>query len=556
MTDQNYIQTQPDRMSRISKYPREESRQEQANGTAAAAKTVPADRPIGQRYLLRARLARGRLGDIYEAVDAPGGVPGIQRHVAIQLLDEQVVARPHFADEFERGAAEIQAISHPNILKWLDFGRDGNRYFLVMEFLDSASLRFVLDDVMALPVEETAAIVRAVGDALQYLHAKAMVHGNLKPENVLVTFDYKVKLQDVVPLSWLSAAPGTAGKAESDARTAPDIRDDVYALACLAYELLAGRHPFNANTPSEALRAGLEPMPIDGLSPRQWQALAGGLALQREHRTPTVTAFFDEFGITGIERLRTIVGVVATSHRAPAPPAPRPAVAMTVERFMPPRRRSTGTAGKLLLLLVVAGLAALTFAYYDRLRDWTAETMVSTDAKVRDVFVARLGGTTAAPVAARSSDATAPTGNAVVPAPVPAVDQESAVAPPSLASGAGEPVAPEPQFRFARTVMTISESEVAARIVIQRSGDATRPASVVWWTSENTAIAGEDYADLGRRVEMFAPGEQSRAVYVPLVNDTVAESTKSFNVYLGHEKPGRNHIDLLASTRVDIFDDD
>ena len=82
------------------------------------------------------------------------------------------------------------------------------------------------------------------------------------------------------------------------------------------------------------------------------------------------------------------------------------------------------------------------------------------------------------------------------------------------------------------------------------------PASVVWWTGENTAISGEDYADLGRRVEKLAPGEQSRAVYVPLVNDTIAEPTKSFNIYLGRDHPGRNHLELISGMRVDIIDDD
>jgi hypothetical protein len=528
MDDQNHTQTLPDR----------------------------GDQLIGQRYRLCARCGRGRLGQIYEAVHEPGGVPGIQRRVAIQLLDEQLVTIPHFADEFERGAAELQAISHPNIVKWLGFGRDGNRYFLVMEFVDSASLRFVLDDVTALPIEEAVSIVRAVGAALQYLHAKARVHGNLKPENVLVTFDYKVKLLDLVPAGWPSLVPGDIEETEPRATAMPDVRDDVYALACLTYELLAGRHPFNANTPLEALRAGLEPMPIDSLSPQRWRAIAGGLALQREHRTPTVAAFLDEFGITGIERLRTIVVGVESSRRAPVSPARWPAAAVPVERYTPQQQESPGSVGAFLLLLVVAGLGMAAFAHQDRLRDEAAGMMLTIDAKLRHPSVAGPGRATGEPAAARPPGAAAPTDDTFAQSPVPQIDDDPSDPPPALATGAGEPASPEPRFRFARPAVTISESQVAARIVIQRSGDTTGPASVVWWTSEKTAIGGEDYADLGRRVEKLARGEQSRTVYVPLLNDTITEPTKSFNIYLGRDYPGRNHLELISGMRVDIIDDD
>ena len=88
-------------------------------------------------------------------------------------------------------------------MRLLEYGSDSNRYYLVNELLESASLRFVLNDAGVLPMPETIAVLGAVGDALQYLHAKSMVHGNLRPENVLVTFGYEVKLLDIVPGGWL-----------------------------------------------------------------------------------------------------------------------------------------------------------------------------------------------------------------------------------------------------------------------------------------------------------------------------------------------------------------
>jgi hypothetical protein len=107
------------------------------------------------------------------------------------------------------------------------------------------------------------------------------------------------------------------------------------------------------------------------------------------------------------------------------------------------------------------------------------------------------------------------------------------------------------RFSFGQPVVTLREDEVAARVVIRRSGDISGAASVAWWTSEGTAIASEDYADAGARIERFEPGEARRSVYVPVINDSIAETTKSFNVHLRH---GRGT--PVSSVRIDIADDD
>ena len=99
------------------------------------------------------------------------------------------------------------------------------------------------------------------------------------------------------------------------------------------------------------------------------------------------------------------------------------------------------------------------------------------------------------------------------------------------------------------------EGDVAARIVIQRSGDLAGSAEVSWWTGDGTAVADRDYADLGARVERFAPGEKSRIVYVPLTNDAVPEPARSFKVMLGRGDAARSG-SVAGEMRVDILDDD
>ena len=145
-------------------------------------------------------------------------------------------------------------------------------------------------------------MLRAVGDALNYAHAKGIVHGDLRPQNVFVTEHYNIKLLDLLPGNEPRPTPFFPEDASNDRQPHPS--DDVYGLACLAYELLARRHPYNGNSPLEAVTAGLAPQPVPGLPLPQWQALSRGLALRRERRTAGVPELLAGLGITGTEMLR------------------------------------------------------------------------------------------------------------------------------------------------------------------------------------------------------------------------------------------------------------
>ncbi len=558
--------------------PWEELPLETRNRQAPSLESPPPERLADRGYRLRARLGSGRLGAIYEAQDDLSRISGSQHFVAIQLIDENTASRPGFAADFERGAQELRSLSHPNIVKLLEYGHDRDRLYLVNELLESASVRFVLNDVAELPLEEASAVMRAVGDALQYLHAKSIVHGNVKPGNVLVTFGYEVKLLDIVPSGWLENPADELGVPARQ----PDKRDDVFGLACLAYEMLAGRHPFNGNSAQEAHRAGLEAAPIATLSAQQWNALARALSVHRDDRTPNVAQFLDEFGVTGIERLRTIVSVGAEAPPAPAPVTRRPAGPLVAERAAPAKPKRSGFAAGFLLVLAVAGLGALAYVYQGPLREGAADLMASIDTALEEKSAATsvkpvtadeqlpqvATVTDPAPALVLAPGATAPeradTGTAAI--------VESA--PATLAPTTGVPSQPVPSdpapapvaeiatatpgvthFSFIQPVATVRENEVAARIVIRRSGNTRVAATIGWWTGNGTAIADDDYADLGARVERFEPGEQSRTVYVPLTNDSIAEATKSFNVYLGRGETAQDG-PPLSGMRVDIVDDD
>ena len=259
-------------------------------------------RLVAGRYRLLERVGRGRLGEIHEADDDQLRDLDVERRVAIQLLPNRVARDRGLFNKLKLGYTVLRAAPHPNIIPILDFGYDGRFGYLVTDLLEGTSMRVILDDATTLPLQEAIPVIRAVGDALQFLHAKSIAHGRLTAESVFVTEDLEVRLLDVVPL--VSTVPIPGGVESGDSFGRYDIADDIYGLACLAYEMLSGKHPFNFNALSEASHAGIKPARIDSLPEKQWNALCHALTFDDERRTPTIADFLQEFGIEGTERLR------------------------------------------------------------------------------------------------------------------------------------------------------------------------------------------------------------------------------------------------------------
>ena len=196
---------------------------------------------VAGRFLLHEQIGSGRLGDIYDAADEGYRELGVGGRVAIQLLPDRIALDQGLFSKLKLGYTVLRANPHPNIVRYLDCDHDGRYGYLAMERLDGASLRFVLDDTGILPFDETLPVVRAIGDGLQFLHAKSMVHGQLAARNVFITEALEVRLLDIVPLD--SGSAFLRGVASRDPFSRCEARDDIYALACLTYEILAGKHP-------------------------------------------------------------------------------------------------------------------------------------------------------------------------------------------------------------------------------------------------------------------------------------------------------------------------
>ena len=318
----------------------------------AAATPVSDDTPgewqvgdiVAGRFVLQQRLGKGRHGPVFKALDRALSEPliGVEHHVALEDLPPRIAEQTAFIERLDQLRLHPQSWSHPNIAKVFEFGRDGAKYFFCKQLLEGASLRFVLDASAPDPLEEheVLGILRFVGDALNYTHAKGIVHGDLRLDNVFVTEAYEVKLTGFLPS--IEVRPEPVFVEDPSTSGEPHPSDDVYGLACLAYELLTRRHPYDGNTPLEALRAGLTAHPALNLSPPRWQALSRGLALRRERRTATIPEFLAGLGVTGVETLHpapkniesTAPPREATPSQATAWPAITPAEpAASLPRF-------------------------------------------------------------------------------------------------------------------------------------------------------------------------------------------------------------------------------
>jgi serine/threonine protein kinase len=252
--------------------------------------------------------------------------------VALKVLNEDFKKHPDAFIALQREASRQQRLAHPNIATVYDFDRSGNTVFLTMEFLEGQPLNTYMRRHVrprgGLPFAQAYPIIRGLGLALSYAHERDIVHSDFKPANCFITTSGTVKVLDfgiaraikgqddgeksVFDPSRLGALTPAYASPEMLTGEDPDPRDDVYALACLAYELLSGQHPFDRKSATHAREKKMTPAPIRGLTRAQMRALTRALSLIRAKRTSSVNAFLEE--LKGARsRIRPVWWIVAVA---------------------------------------------------------------------------------------------------------------------------------------------------------------------------------------------------------------------------------------------------
>ena len=234
-------------------------------------------------------------------------------HVAIKVLNEEFRRHPQALQALQRESRKTQKLAHPNIVTVYDFDRDGANVYMVMELLEGEPLDRLVkrNDGLGLGVKEALRLTQGICRAMTYAHEQGIVHADFKPANAFLTRDNVIKVLDfgiaraVKHSEQVSGVmtvfdPGTLGAltpayagCEVIEGEEADARDDIYAIACVAYQFIAGRHPFDRLSAAQARDAGVIPEPPPGLSKRQWRTLRRGLSFRREQRPKSVPEFFD-----------------------------------------------------------------------------------------------------------------------------------------------------------------------------------------------------------------------------------------------------------------------
>lgn len=228
------------------------------------------------RYRIDHPIARGGMSTVYRCIDLRLG-----RAVAVKVMHERYVDDPVSRDRFSREARAMAQLSHPNIVDVYDFSAGNEHVFLVMELITGGTLRELLAERGPMPPYAATAVMRAVLTGLSVAHARGMVHRDIKPDNVLINEDSRVKLGDFGLVRASSGAATTDKIVGTVAYLSPEQVEnttitptsDVYSAGIVLFELLTGQTPFSGDTDfTHALARVTNDVPapsslIDGVPP-------------------------------------------------------------------------------------------------------------------------------------------------------------------------------------------------------------------------------------------------------------------------------------------------
>lgn len=235
---------------------------------------------LGGRFQLTSRIAIGGMGEVWRAQDQLLG-----RTVAIKILKEEYTGDPGFLERFRAEARHTALLNHPGIANVFDYGEEGGSAYLVMELVPGEPLSTIIEHEHVLSPDRTLSIIAQTAQALAAAHAQGLVHRDIKPGNLLITPENRVKitdfgiarLADQVPLTQTGQVMGTAQYLAPEQATGQSATgsSDIYSLGIIGYECLTGHRPFSGESQIAIALAQVNdaPPPLPDSLPRPVRAL-------------------------------------------------------------------------------------------------------------------------------------------------------------------------------------------------------------------------------------------------------------------------------------------
>ena len=223
---------------------------------------------LNNRYQLLERLGIGGMADVFRARDLM-----LERSVAIKILHETYSDDNAFQDRFRQEARAAANLSHPNIVTVHDFGFDHGQLFIVMEHIPGKDLKTLLRQRGRYSVEDAIPLMVQACAGIGYAHRAGLVHCDIKPHNMIVTPDARLKVTDfgiaralstIMPDERVDVVWGSPQyfSPEQAVGEAPSPASDVYSLGVVLYEVITGALPFTAPSSDELARMHLEASPV------------------------------------------------------------------------------------------------------------------------------------------------------------------------------------------------------------------------------------------------------------------------------------------------------
>jgi len=520
---------------------------------------------LRSRYVLEEQIGSGGTSRVFRARDLRRD-PMFDRdgYVALKVPRESLRDRRDIAERLKREFHQTQALAHPNIVRALDIDCEDGTWFITMELLDGEARGTLLSCLQpqVLPQHEALSILRGCGEALAFAHDRGVLHCDFKPGNVFVTRGEEVRVLD-----FGVAAPGEQGNeamrvtAATPCYASPDIleghppdeRDDVFSLACVAYEVLTGRHPFERRSTLDAREQGMLVQRLPGLTRRQHRVLERALSWSRRVRPGSIRELMLALGLTESYNSASLSWLKAGAAVA----AGAVIAAVVFNLHESPQDRQTERQAR----------AA---TQQPRAIQWAAASPAERREREAQLAAESRSARSASAVGA-AADASTNTGkstNTGTMAPVEASGAASPIqsypideSPAARTTPVANAVTHEPRaaaanrISFEQARIVASEGAVSAVLRVRRLDDLSGRVRIQWRAIPGDAQPSSDYSMDGIGTIDIPSGHDLRVVYIPILNDQVRESNEAFDVEL-FDVSGPGTLEPITRATVTILDND
>jgi hypothetical protein len=487
-------------------------------------------RVLRERYVIQGRLGTGGKGAVFKALDRyRSALPDAQQHVALKVLHSGSVSEEMISN-LRRELHCGQVLSHRNVVNVFELDRDGDVIFFTMELLEGELLSDLIERMRPAAMQRLQAwqIIRQLGAGLEHAHERGIVHGDLKPRNLFVTCKGELRIldfgaaQSIVRPRLKSGQPDFAPVSLTPAYAscellegrAADPRDDLYALACICYELLTGAHPFARRPATLARDFGVKVTRPRGLTGRQWRTLQAGLSWHRGGRSMSVHAW--------IQRLTS-----ATAEQRAITPLRELKAACSAKPEWQPR----ATAALLAVLLIAGACIA-------QLRE-NASAQKTPEGGAVEIAPESVSVPAAEP--ALPSEGASPADTLVV----------SARAAGAKDAGDGQAQATQavrPPLMISVDGYEVSSGHRFVEIRVHRNQSQKNP-SFAWWTEPASAREDVDYVRQATAIQTFPTDRRSTRLYVKLLPESGRSQRDYFYVAIAQPGRGRSS-DKVTRTQI------